>query len=700
MPAIHRCKTRTQRSLLAPVCSRSAIRNRSRMLLRRGLALAIAIGFAAQPMAVCAQNSDGFQRQSTDRQPTDRQSIPFGQSNATQPSISGELPASPWSRREEGRTMPSQDRDAIDQKGFVRQPGLQYQTNLPTLNPPASKPDSSQPSSGTMRPASVTLMGPILSSNAYANMQRLEQGRVANRASMLQSRGTLQEDTVSSAAKESVPSEIIAAPHRNALTQKTPTGPQPEWHRDDAGGIFLSDPSPRSLPGLPERDLASERAANTPAQAASMAVPFSLEPQIPETASQPLERAASNGPARPRPKLSTKSKMELVATAEVADTTEMADTTEVADTTEMADTTEVADLAEVAEMADLDESVQPTLQQEQTSARKATLAQRVSYELLSSTPYPTSTTPESLEVPIGWGAIEQELRGSLERCDALLKRNAIMSARDEATSGLRRLCSAMDSHRRSLHSGPALEKAFTALREEADFHNLVGGGSFEAISSLVGSHSTDALKGRKLDTVSAEIASQHYRSYARYQFVVAADGHRWAAELLYAYGKTLEKESELDLGRSFRLRSQSVACYQAAIQVSPTQSEAASQLGYVLIHLDRMDEAQIALGVSLQHRPTASAWNNMAELHRRRGDHAEAEYAIQQASAISQTQPEYSAEKPEVTEVDPATFAKYSPMSPTTPGVSTTIGLPAPHGANTGTRTAASPSFFSKIFTK
>jgi tetratricopeptide (TPR) repeat protein len=253
----------------------------------------------------------------------------------------------------------------------------------------------------------------------------------------------------------------------------------------------------------------------------------------------------------------------------------------------------------------------------------------------------------------------------------------------------------MDAHRRVLHSGPALEKAFIALREDADFQNLVGGGTFDSISSLVGSHSTEALKGRVLDGVSSEIASQHYRTYARYQFVLAADGHRWAAELLYAFGKTLEKEAELDPEKSFRLRSQSVACYQAAIQISPSQSEAASQLGYVLINLDRMDEAQRALMVSLQHRPTASAWNNMAELHRRLGAHADAEYAIQQATAIAQIRPNYSAEKPEITEVDAATFAKYSPIAPQMQ----TASAPVP-ASSSGVRTASSSSFFSKIFTK
>ena len=108
-----------------------------------------------------------------------------------------------------------------------------------------------------------------------------------------------------------------------------------------------------------------------------------------------------------------------------------------------------------------------------------------------------------------------------------------------------------------------------------------------------------------------------------------------------------------------------------------------------------MDEAQRALMVSLQHRPTASAWNNMAELHRRLGAHADAEYAIQQATAIAQIRPNYTAEEPEITEVDAATFAKYSPIAPQMQ----TASAPAP-ASSSGVRTASSSSFFSKIFTK
>lgn len=677
MPANHQSKARTQRSHLAQFHSHETSINSAKVSLRRGVALVIALGVVSCQGAMFAQyqpnpysptqyqtlQTQTPQTQTPQRQAASARDARFG---------GGEIPASPWSTRENGQSNLTREFQALEPQQPVRQPGQDYRNSSPA-EPATNFPLELGPQSNADRPAPVTLMGPVISSKMNADKQGPKGLRISNRASLMKNKSP---ELAASAVPPSVPSVVAPVefpaefpgadssteesrlnvdPHRNALTQNATVRGQPNGLGGDVGGIILDDPSPSiskqtnaqgqaiasgrsGLQGLPDRDFQSEVRETAPAQMVSA-------------------------------------------------------------TTSSARTETRQDLSESAVNTNATSNANPTSSQadvkDETSVLRASLAQRVSYELLSSPPYPPSRAPESLEVPTGWGAIEQELKGHLERCDALLKRNAIMSARSEATTGLRRLCNAMDAHRRVLHSGPALEKAFIALREDADFQNLVGGGTFDSISSLVGSHSTEALKGRVLDGVSSEIASQHYRTYARYQFVLAADGHRWAAELLYAFGKTLEKEAELEPEKSFRLRSQSVACYQAAIQISPSQSEAASQLGYVLINLDRMDEAQRALMVSLQHRPTASAWNNMAELHRRLGAHADAEYAIQQATAIAQMRPNYTVEKPEITEVDAATFAKYSPVAPQMQ----TASAAAP-ASSSGVRTASSSSFFSKIFTK
>ena len=329
---------------------------------------------------------------------------------------------------------------------------------------------------------------------------------------------------------------------------------------------------------------------------------------------------------------------------------------------------------------------------DETGAKRMLVAQRLSHELLSQNQAPPARAPQALENPAGWQSIEQELRSNLERCDQLLRRGAVHSARSEVISGLRRLFRSMDAYRGSFTSEPAMDLALTAFREEADFHSPQG---ISSVASVVSTHSTPALKNRPLEGVSPEVASQHYRVFARYQWIIASDGHRWASDLLYALGKTYEKEAELIAVSAIRLRSQAVICYQSAIQITPTQSEASNQLGYALIHLDRIEEAYDALKSSLESQPNPQAWSNLAEVYRRRGAIDSANFAVQQASSLAQSAaPAFTAENPEVTQVDPAIFARYSPaqnvIAPTANS----------NGATPPTQVVKQPNFFSKMFAR
>jgi tetratricopeptide (TPR) repeat protein len=250
----------------------------------------------------------------------------------------------------------------------------------------------------------------------------------------------------------------------------------------------------------------------------------------------------------------------------------------------------------------------------------------------------------------------------------------------------------LDAYRGSFTSEPALDLALTAFREEADFHSPYG---ISSVASVVETHTTPALKNRPLDGVSPEVASQHYRGFAGHQWIVASCGHRWASDLLYALGKTYEQEAELSSTSSIRLRSQAVICYQSAIRITPNQSEASNQLGYALIHLDRIEEAYDALKASLESQSNPQAWSNLAEVYRRRGATDSANFAVQQASSLAQrTAPAFTAENPEITQVDPNVFARYSPaqnvIAPTS----------SANLATTATQVATQPNFFSKMFAR
>jgi tetratricopeptide (TPR) repeat protein len=295
------------------------------------------------------------------------------------------------------------------------------------------------------------------------------------------------------------------------------------------------------------------------------------------------------------------------------------------------------------------------------------LASQVSRELLSGSQQSLGVAPLPIEPPAGWKNVESELRAHLTKCDELLRRNAILSAREEVLMGLRVLYRAIDLRSGEWVSEPAFDQALAAFSEESDFHqSLRNPTRAQSTPRIVAGHATQALKQVDLTGVSPELAAQHYRAYARQQLGNAAQGHPWAADLLYALGKTYERRADSSKEDGFMFHNQAVTCYNAALDVVPNHVDGANQLGYTLMKLDRVDEAQAILSQATQMQPSADTWKNLAELYRRRGQMDQAAIAVQQATSLGM--PSEASKVPEVYQVDPQTFIGMSPnqfMNPT-----------------------------------
>ncbi|XZE43361.1 tetratricopeptide repeat protein [Pirellulaceae bacterium SH467] len=346
-------------------------------------------------------------------------------------------------------------------------------------------------------------------------------------------------------------------------------------------------------------------------------------------------------------------------------------------------------------------TAEPSGQEKKLPSQREQLAQRVSENLLqpnarSAQGY-SVPPPQALERPAGWSALEGELRAALEQCDQLLRRGAVHSARDEIVLGLRKLMRTMDAIRGAYVSEPALDRALQALKEELDFLSVSHGVTVE---SIVATHSTEVLKNRPLHGVSPAVASQHYRSFSRHQFLIGADEHPWAADLLYALGKTLEKEAETNTVATLSLRSQAVVCYQAAIQLHSNHPEASNQLGYSLLLLDRVDEALVALNRAVQLNPNSSSWANLAEAYRISGALEQSSLAVAKASEWQRAErPGYSRSNPEVIEISPEEFARFSPAQNSYSSPSNPVATqPVATQSNRSSPPAQSAGRFSNLF--
>ena len=285
---------------------------------------------------------------------------------------------------------------------------------------------------------------------------------------------------------------------------------------------------------------------------------------------------------------------------------------------------------------------------------------------------PSLQPMQAVEPPPGWNAVEKRIREQLETCDAMLRRGAIYSARQTCWQALEELCRVLDLHRPDGKRVEALRRAMVAMREEEDFYRYssLQNSRSDLISNLSWSHETPVIRewlkqqttsatSRDIQQISPLIAAQHYRSYAREQLIAACDHHPWAADLLYALGKTLEKQAWEDSSRSALIQQHAEIIYQAALETNPKQYLAATQLGYVLLQLDRPQEARDILAYSVNGLPTTAGYQNLREACRRLNDQQGVAWSTSKWSELQAREAADSADI-DFTEIDSRQFAAIS----------------------------------------
>ena len=534
--------------------------------------------------------------------------------------LSGDLPASPWANRGENIQGRRTDDTSRPASARLRQPTSTQSDGSIDLR-------STDVRSEATRPAPVILMGPM-TPNVRPQPQSLNLDR-----SQDSSRNSRTPINSANQATSNYPNQTTALPSQ-ALTQKKPIDAQSDWHRLQAGGLVLEAEDARFFES-PMQDINERTAATAPSanrrigaglpdrEDATNSIKLPSQMASAKSSAERDEPVASNLPGpiiekeisepdlnRPTLSLAAPSKPNIASTVSRNESVlQLEAPTKVSvpapSTKETLVASNVNPFPVVLAPAPLVESnsgspvnspvansmaansmptssvpANSTPAVDEYQMKKFALAQRVSHELLSNMPTISARAPEALESLPGWQSVERELKQRLERCDTLLKRGVVLSAREEASQGLLRLYRTMDLHRGSLYSEPAFEKALVAFREEQDFQKNIRSSQGISVQAVVDTHATEALKNRPLESTSPEMAAMHYRWYARYQLLTASDGHPWAADLLYAYGKTLEKEAELNPARSITLRSQAVVCYQAATQNrSESKAMLQNQLG-------------------------------------------------------------------------------------------------------------------------
>ncbi|MEM7475056.1 MAG: hypothetical protein AAF483_08690 [Planctomycetota bacterium] len=263
-----------------------------------------------------------------------------------------------------------------------------------------------------------------------------------------------------------------------------------------------------------------------------------------------------------------------------------------------------------------------------------------------------------LSSPPGWIAVGTKLTEHLTRCEALLKRRANYSAREEAELALHYLCHVLDGLNNGYTSQPAVQDAMTALFEAEDFENKNRVRNRESLSALVLSHKTPILKNADRAQLAPMTAAQHYRAFAQIKLVEAAQDHPWCSEILYSLGRCYQAEAESDTKKQQSLLRRATVMYRAALEIAPKNTLAANQLGYILLLMDQPQVAKPILVQSINAAPSLPAVQNLAEAAHRLNDQDTLAWAngyLQQ----NNTGPQSAV--PPVLEVEPTTFMAISP---------------------------------------
>ncbi|MBX3423801.1 MAG: hypothetical protein KF752_19770 [Pirellulaceae bacterium] len=290
------------------------------------------------------------------------------------------------------------------------------------------------------------------------------------------------------------------------------------------------------------------------------------------------------------------------------------------------------------------------------------LASRVSRSEVGS----TNQSPQSV-YPIaaasGWNAIGDQLTQHLQRCEQLARRGVFYSAREEANQALIALARHLDLIANQFSSEPTIALAQTALREANDFVRYSQNTESAVLKEIIDSHETLAVKQASTTNVAPLTLIQHYHQFAYARLVEAAQQHPWFSDIYYLLGRTYQAEADMAQDhRAASLRNLAVVYYRASVAISPSNTIAANQLGYVLLQMDRPIDAQAVLITAVDTKPDRFALANLAEASRRLGDRKVQDWALRTLAAMP-ISPHPQQALPALEMLDNRTFVAISPMN-------------------------------------
>lgn len=228
--------------------------------------------------------------------------------------------------------------------------------------------------------------------------------------------------------------------------------------------------------------------------------------------------------------------------------------------------------------------------------------------------------------------IEAEAMVHVRRGLKLGDRQAFYAARTEFVTALRTLTRAFDAQagKASADEGAFGASLAAGLRALDEIDNLMPrGAEVDAdldLASVIETHRTPVLKG--VGNVNPINAVQQYLDFAVSELSRAGGTNRVASDALYGLGRAHMALRNDPTHEAQMHASKAMACQQAALRISPDNHLALNELGVLYAEFRQYEAAKNALirSVSISSQPTA--WQNLAAIHVRLGEHDLARLAM------------------------------------------------------------------------
>lgn len=210
-------------------------------------------------------------------------------------------------------------------------------------------------------------------------------------------------------------------------------------------------------------------------------------------------------------------------------------------------------------------------------------------------------------------AARQSLRHSKQR----LQRRATHSARMYAEEALRNIVAMQDALHGGNEHARQLDTALDAIRESWDFSGTLGAVEPDTLERMIAVHETDTLKHQVGSELSAVAAADAYLATAEENLVASVGNAREASEALIIIGKI---ERSTAAAQNAHAAAVAQTLQQAAVTIAPDSAIAYRELGATCHQQGLLNLAAGYLVESITLAPTRSAYQELLEVSRKRGD--------------------------------------------------------------------------------